>query len=54
MNRMETGDENRVSPLQCTYERMLISISDTLADTLFEFDSERFVKRFAGKLLLDK
>lgn len=54
MNRMETGDENRVSPLQCTYERMLISISDELADTLFEIDRERFMKRFAGKLLLDK
>lgn len=47
MNRMETGDENQVSPLQCTYERMLIAVCDALAEALFQKDPELFQKRFA-------
>ena len=46
-NRMNTGDENKVSPLQCTYERMLIEISDALGEELFQIDPERFKKYFA-------
>ena len=46
-NRMNTGDENQVSPLQCTYERMLIEISDALGEELYQIDPERFVKEFA-------
>lgn len=46
-NRMNTGDENRVSPLQCTYERMLIEISDKLGEELYQIDPERFAKEFA-------
>ena len=46
-NRMNTGDENKVSPLQCTYERMLIEISDALGEELYRMDPERFAKTFA-------
>ncbi len=46
-NRMNTGDENHVSPLQCTYERMLIEISDALGEELYQIDPERFAKEFA-------
>ncbi|MCR4703638.1 MAG: radical SAM protein [Saccharofermentans sp.] len=45
-NRMNTGDENKVSPLQCTYERMLIEISDALGEELYQIDPERFAKFF--------
>lgn len=46
-NRMNTGNENEVSPLQCTYERMLIEISDNLGNELYLIDPERFAKEFA-------
>lgn len=46
-NRMNTGDENKVSPLQCTYERMLIGISDALGEDLYKIDPERFAKEFS-------
>lgn len=49
MNRMETGNENRVSPLQCAYERMLIGTSDQLADRLLESDQEYFMEKFANR-----
>ena len=45
-NRMNTGDEDQVSPLQCTYERMLIEISDMLGDKMYAADPARFVKMF--------
>lgn len=46
-NRMNTGNENLISPLQCSYERMTIEISDDLGNRLYEADSRRFVDRFA-------
>lgn len=46
MNRLETGDENKVSPLTCTYERMLIEISDRIAEDLCENHYEEFVRHF--------
>ena len=46
-NRMNTGNENVVSPLQCTYERMLIEISDALGEELYQIDPVRFAKEFA-------
>lgn len=49
LNRLETGNENKISPLQCSYERMLIEISDELAERLFEIDEKRFINRF-GKI----
>ncbi len=48
MNRMETGDETQVSPLQCAYERMLITICDDVAETLFQKEPQRFQKRFVS------
>lgn len=44
---MNTGDENKVSPLQCTYERMLIEISDALGEELYQIDRDRFIKYYA-------
>ena len=46
-NRMNTGDENKVSPLQCTYERILIEISDALGEELYQIDRDRFIKYYA-------
>lgn len=46
-NRMNTGSENKVSPLQCTYERMVIEIADRLGDELYNYDSKEFVEFFA-------
>ncbi len=42
LNRLETGCEDTVSPLQCSYERMLIGIADEMADRLFTADEKRF------------
>lgn len=47
LNRLETGDEKRISPLQCTYERMLIEICDNMAEKLFDEYPEEFTRRFA-------
>ena len=47
MNRLETGDENQVSPLQCTYERMLIATCDAVANRMMEQKPEAFLKKFA-------
>ncbi len=46
-NRMNTGDENKVSPLQCTYERMLIEVSDALGEELYSIDPVRFAAWFS-------
>ncbi|HAG14406.1 MAG TPA: hypothetical protein DCG49_11190 [Ruminococcus sp.] len=48
LNRLETGNERTVSPLQCAYERMLIGIADETADALFQADPARFQKRFSS------
>ena len=49
-NRLETGDEKKVSPLQCAYERMLIEITDELGDRLFEADEKSFRRRYIQNL----
>ncbi len=46
MNRLETGSEFKVSAFQCEYERMLIGITDELADKLFSLYPDKFKKRF--------
>ena len=46
MNRLETGDENCVSPMQCSYERMLIGIADDTAERLYAHNPELFKKRY--------
>jgi len=50
MNRLETGNENTVSPVQCAYERMLIEISDEIGNKLFAADERAFRKRYASNL----
>lgn len=47
-NRMNTGSENEVSPLQCTYERMIIEAADDLGDRLYSTDCDKFMERFCG------
>lgn len=46
LNRLETGNEQQVSPMQCAYERMLIRITDTMADELYEEEPDKFRKYF--------
>lgn len=46
LNRLESGDERIVSPLQCTYERMLIALADETAERLYAHDPQRFAKRY--------
>lgn len=45
-NRMNTGSENKVSPLQCAYERTVIEVADRLGDEMFTHDNKAFVKYF--------
>lgn len=49
LNRLETGNENSVSPLQCSYERILIELSDKLAQRLYSADKALFMRKFAPK-----
>lgn len=46
MNRLETGNENTVSPVQCAYERMLIEICDEMAEKMFKNHPAQFKKRY--------
>lgn len=48
LNRLETGNERTVSPLQCTYERMLIAIADETASALYEQDAALFRQYFTS------
>ncbi len=45
-NRLNTGCEDKVSPLQCTYERMVIEIADRLGDEIYSCDQAVFCKIF--------
>ena len=46
-NRMNTGNENTVSALQCSIERMTIEVSDKAGENIFTADPEIFKKTFA-------
>lgn len=46
VNRLETGNENLVSPLQCTYEQIVISVSDMVADRILETNEALFWKKY--------
>lgn len=48
-NRMNTGNENEVSALQCTIERMTIEVSDMIGEKMFASDPERFKEVFMIK-----
>lgn len=45
LNRQSTGDINRVSPVLCAHERILIPIADRLGDRLFKQRSALFVQK---------
>lgn len=49
MNRLETGNEDVVSALQCSYERMTIALADETADRLFAANEAAFRRRFMPK-----
>ena len=46
LNRLETGNENCVSPLQCAYERMLIRLADETGDKLFAKAPQLCISRY--------
>lgn len=46
LNRLETGNENTVSPLQCSYEQMLIALADETAERMFAENETAFRKRY--------
>lgn len=46
MNITETGSVERVSPMQCEHERMLIDISDNLGERLYKNKNKLFTDRF--------
>ena len=48
-NRMNTGSADKVSPLQCTYERTIIEVADRLGDELYEYNAKEFADFFAVK-----
>ena len=48
-NRLNTGNENEVSPLQCTTERLYIEIADRLGEELYKCDQKGFIDFFAKK-----
>jgi len=45
LNRQSTGDINRVSPVLCAHERMLMPIADRLGERLFKNRSALFVQK---------
>lgn len=49
-NRLNTGHEDQVSPLQCTCERMVIEIADRLGDELYKWNEQEFVEYFSKKV----
>ena len=46
-NRMNTGNENMVSPLQCSYERMIIEISDAMGEEMYALDAAAFAAKYS-------
>lgn len=45
MNLQSTGSINRVSPVQCSHERMLLPIADKLAVSLYKKKSAMFIHK---------
>lgn len=45
MNRQSTGSINRVSPVQCSHERLLLPIADRLAEKLYRKKSAMFIQK---------
>lgn len=45
MNKQSTGSINKVSPIQCTHERLLIPIADKLAEKLYKKKSAMFIQK---------
>ncbi len=51
INLSETGILNEVSPFHCEHERMIIDLSDSIAEEFFEKDPPKFQKRYVAPSL---
>ncbi len=47
LNRLETGNAQTVSPLLCSYERMVIELADEIGERLYAADSAYFKRRYS-------
>jgi uncharacterized protein len=45
MNKQSTGSINKVSPIQCSHERLLLPIADRLAEKLYKKKSAMFIQK---------
>jgi len=50
LNRQATGSIDRVSPVQCTHERMLLPIADKIAEKLYKERNPLFLHKHYNKL----
>jgi len=50
LNRQATGSIDRVSPVQCTHERMLLTIADKIAEKLYKERNPLFLHKHYNKL----
>lgn len=46
LNFHQCGNMDEISPVQCSYQRMLIATADNLARGMLEADEKRFIKRY--------
>lgn len=51
INLAETGKLNEISPFHCEHERMLIDLSDGIAEEFFEKDPQNFQKHYVAPSL---
>ena len=47
-NYLATGKINEISPVLCEFEKMLIPISDKIAEELYSENNQNFMKNFYG------
>ncbi len=50
INKQATGDINKVSPVLCMHEQMIIRIADELASRLYKAKNEAFINKHYNKL----
>ncbi len=50
LNKQATGHVNRVSPLQCAHERLIMPIADGLAERLYRKRSAMFIQKHYNEL----
>jgi hypothetical protein len=50
MNKQATGSINKVSPVQCSHERLLIPIADKLAERLYKKRNALFIQKHYNEI----